>query len=511
MNYNKIIHSNFYIKFLKNIDNNKILFYRYNNNEKTYNDLKNYGAKLFNFLDQFKIRKKVIFTYSNKSFEMYSSIMPIFLQNCIWVPLSIHYPTERLKLIFEQLKPDLFLYDNNNESFLSFLKKNKVKCVNFKSIYRVKLSKKYLDNIFKKKILKTNINSTCMVYFTSGSTNVPKGIKISQKNLLIDVIDQKYHLFKNKIKNPVFGDYYDTAFSIFFDIFFPAVLLGAAISPGKTKFENSIPLEHIKENKVNVFIGVPSTIQLIKNYHKNKKTDLIFDVFILTGEPFLMKLIPYIYKIFKIKKLFNCYGSTETSNWTFFHKCSPNDLIKFPDEPYTPIGKPFRNAKLKIKNKELVIKGPTVSQGYIEQVQNKGVFVLNNKNKDNVYYTSDLVKKSFSKYFCIGRKSNLVKIRGYRVDISEIEYVLKKNKQIDNVIIYEKNKSNYENYLVAIILSKKKILDTVLVSYLTTKLPQYMIPKKFYFVKKLKLNSNGKVDRKKNILIFDKKLLRLHS
>ena len=140
-----------------------------------------------------------------------------------------------------------------------------------------------------------------------------------------------------------------------------------------------------------------------------------------------------------------------------------------------------------------------------------GVFVLNNKNKDNVYYTSDLVKKSFSKYFCIGRKSNLVKIRGYRVDISEIEYVLKKNKQIDNVIIYEKNKSNYENYLVAIILSKKKILDTVLVSYLTTKLPQYMIPKKFYFVKKLKLNSNGKVDRKKNILIFDKKLLRLQS
>lgn len=198
MNYNKIIHSNFYNKFLKNIDNNKILFYRYNNNEKTYNDLKNYSAKLFKFLDQFKIKKKVIFTYSNKSFEMYSSIMPIFLQNCIWVPLSIHYPTERLKLIFEQLKPDLFLYDNNNESFLSFLKKNKVKCVNFKSIYRVKLSKNYLDNIFKKKILKTNINSTCMVYFTSGSTNIPKGIKISQKNLLIDVIDQKYHLFKNK-------------------------------------------------------------------------------------------------------------------------------------------------------------------------------------------------------------------------------------------------------------------------------------------------------------------------
>ena len=51
---------------------------------------------------------------------MYSSIMPIFLQNCTWVPLSIHYPIERLKLIFEQLKPDLFLYDNQTNHLSLF-------------------------------------------------------------------------------------------------------------------------------------------------------------------------------------------------------------------------------------------------------------------------------------------------------------------------------------------------------------------------------------------------------
>ena len=101
MNYNKIVQSNFYNKFFKNINEDKTLFYRYKNDEKTYNDLKNYGAKLFKFFDQSNIKKKVIFTYSNKSFEMYSSIMPIFLQNCIWVPISIHYPIERVKLIMD--------------------------------------------------------------------------------------------------------------------------------------------------------------------------------------------------------------------------------------------------------------------------------------------------------------------------------------------------------------------------------------------------------------------------
>ena len=49
MNYNKIVQSNFYKKFLKNINDDKTLFYRYNNDEKTYGDLKNYGAKLFKF------------------------------------------------------------------------------------------------------------------------------------------------------------------------------------------------------------------------------------------------------------------------------------------------------------------------------------------------------------------------------------------------------------------------------------------------------------------------------
>ena len=49
----------------------------------------------------------------------------------------------------------------------------------------------------------------------------------------------------------------------------------------------------------------------------------------MTGEPFHLSLLKYIFKNFDFNKLFNCYGGTEMSNWVYYHDCKKNDLINY--------------------------------------------------------------------------------------------------------------------------------------------------------------------------------------
>ena len=141
---------------------------------------------------------------------MYSSIFPILISGNTWVPLSINLPLDKIKNIVQQINPDLCIHDNCNPKIIKFLKK-KVKCLKFKDIKANSNIKVSALN----EIKNLDINSTAFIYFTSGSTGLPKGIRVSHRNIISDVYEQKKYLYKNNIKNLIFGDYYDTAFSIF--------------------------------------------------------------------------------------------------------------------------------------------------------------------------------------------------------------------------------------------------------------------------------------------------------
>jgi acyl-CoA synthetase (AMP-forming)/AMP-acid ligase II len=242
----------FYNKILKNM-NSKRIFYRYYDKFYNYKDFKNFSLKLLSYFDKnnFLNKRITIVTYSNKSFEMYASIFSILISNFIWVPISTKYPPKRILNICSQIKPDIFLYDIDiNKKLKNHISKNfNCKFINYKTISNYTISKKIKINNIIKNILYHN---TAFIYFTSGSTGNPKGIKISHFNIIHQVFYQQKYLYKNFTKNLVFGDYYDTAFSIFFDIYFPAIYFRACISPSLKKYESFLIKEHFLKNKVNV-------------------------------------------------------------------------------------------------------------------------------------------------------------------------------------------------------------------------------------------------------------------
>jgi len=485
----------YYYKTFNNFKKKKI-FFKYYNKIKTYSESLEYAIKILSLISDRPKKKNInIYTYSNKSFEMYSSIFAILISGATWIPLSTNYPINKIQKITDQIKPDLFFFDHKNENVKKLFNKHGVKCINFHSIHKLKTKQINL----KKYIKELNLNSIAFIYFTSGSTGEPKGIKISHKNIISDVLLQKKHLYKDSTNNLVFGDYYDTAFSIFFDIYFPAIFFGSIICPAQKQQEIFLPVTHIKKNNVNVLVCVPSTIQRIKDYYGNTSVNHQFKMLILTGEPFFLNLLKYMFEKLKFNKLYNCYGATEMGNLVFYHKCNKNDYKRFKKYNLVPIGKKFSTVKTHVVNGELIVQGPMISQGYLNKKLNLGKFEFNKKNKFN---TSDSVINYKGALICKGRKDKMVKIRGYRVEIPEIEAHLRKLDYVKQAVVFQKESKKYHNYLISVISSSRQINTNKVRKDLLNHCPNYMIPKLIHITKTLPLNNNGKIDRKKIQKLF---------
>ena len=112
-------------------------------------------------------------------------------------------------------------------------------------------------------------------------------------NIISDIFEQKKHLLKRYSK--LYLELLDTAFNIF-------LIFWINLSPGKD--ELFLPISHIEKKSSKCFCNVPSEFKKL-GYHGNESFKNKFKIIILTGEPFYLNLLSYIFNKFKFKKIFN--------------------------------------------------------------------------------------------------------------------------------------------------------------------------------------------------------------
>jgi len=477
----------FYHRILNNLSSNKI-FYKYNHINYKYLDLRKIFFSFIKFLEsREKSKNNKICVISEKSFLSYSISISILLSNNTWIPLSSKLPKYRLIKMIKLLNPDIIIVDNKNSKHLKVLKKTFF-------ITTINELNKYRGSRLKKFLITHKPNDIAVIFFTSGSTGEAKGIEIKQSNFLPSFFSQIERIYKNN-KKMVFADFHDLSFIISLNILIPCVYSKSTIVPAISNFDNIFPHKHIKKNKVNVLITVPSFMNQIKKISNENTMLNNLKLVVMCGETFHYNLLNYIIENCKKSRIFNCYGSTELSPWVFSYEYKKSDHKIIKKLKIVPIGKKFKFVKFIIHKRELIISGPSVVQGYLNNISDNKKFIL--KKPYNSFKTGDIALKTRNLIFIKGRKDTQIKMHGFRVDLLDIESTLKINKNISNAIVIVKKKDRYNKIIIALVETKKNLVENHISNFLESKLPFYMMPNKYQIFKNFPKNKNGKVDRKK--------------
>tara|TARA_B100001059_G_C17827775_1_gene582556 strand:+ start:863 stop:2356 length:1494 start_codon:yes stop_codon:yes gene_type:complete len=462
------------------LSNNKFISYK-----NLLNDAENLSYKL----STIGIRKDdPICIISEKSFEAYKLILACIKIGAPYFFLDPDQPKQRMLEIIKISQAKLILTEKKN---------NIQKSVLIKSLFTKKKFKKKLE------IKESAFINDAYYMFTSGSSGKPKGAIISQHNIkyLIDWANYEYNFNNSTIHtalNPIFFD--NSVFDFYATLGNGGTLV---VLTNKEILDPQIVSRVLEKNKCNSWFSVPSLIKFylsLKIFHKRNFKKL--KRFIFGGEGFPTKQLKDLYNIYGNSKIYsNVYGPTECTCICSSYDVKKEDMIS--NNNFPPIGNlnyyfnGFLYDEIKKKSAkqgELVLLGPAVGKGYLENLDNSGFKInpIEKRYKEISYFTGDIMKYDKKKRLIfVSRKDNQIKHMGFRIEIEEIESRIRKIKFVDDVVITFISNLN-KSMLLASIKTKKKIN----LNYKKI-LPKYMTPKYTRLVKDLPKNKNGKFDRLK--------------
>jgi len=349
------------------------------------------------------------------------------------------------------------------------------------------------------------------IMYTSGSTGHPKGIMHTHHSGLSYA---RWAANEYKIEP---SDRLTNHAPLHFDLstfdFFAGAIAGATtvIVPEEVpKFPASYA-QLLADERITIFFTVPfALIQLLLRGALDRHDLSSLRWIVFGGEPFPTKHLRALMATLPHARFSNIYGPAEVNGVTFYHV---PDLPQDRNEPI-PIGTLCPNVEGLVVDQdaqqvprgesgELLIRSPTMMQSYWQRPDlNEKAFYRRpiTDNYEHVFYrTGDIVRlEPDGNYAFLGRQDRQIKIRGYRVELDEIEAALVAHEQVEEaavVVIADPQGSHHIH--AAVTLKSGTILSPAnLLKHAAEKLPPYAIPAVFQTVDAFPRTSSGKIDRR---------------
>jgi amino acid adenylation domain-containing protein len=493
-------------KSVADLFNEQVLLYGneialfFKNEEITYNQLNEKAEKIAAYLQQNRIGKEdIVALLFDKSPEMIYAILGVVKSGAVYLPLDPTHPEDRLNFVLEDSGAKIILSHSDFNLKLANLSLKNILCID-SELPKLSFS-----------AVSIHPDDTLYIIYTSGSTGRPKGCKISHRNVV--------RLMKNEKHDFAFSntDVWIMAHAYYFD-FSVWEMYGAFLYGGKLVIPFADEVKDVNKlhalvckHGVSVLNQTPLAFNFFmeeefnKNIHELNK-HLRYVIF--GGDkldPSKLKKWTEFYPLNQIKMI-NMYGITETTVHVTYYEITEND-VNTPG--VSPIGRPLPETKIYLLNEnlqhvpvgvvgEMYVGGTGVCKGYLNREElTQERFVKNPFNaNETLYKTGDQARwTSDKKLDYLGRIDFQVKIRGYRIELGEIESVLNSCKGVkQGVVIAVDNKG--ESQLAAYLVSDNSFNTEELRAEMQSKLPEYMIPAYFVEIESIPLTSNGKLDKK---------------
>lgn len=481
--------------------------YEYAGTRLSYQELKRQSDALGSYLlkNVTTDKQRPIIVYGHMSPLMIIAFLGSIKSGRAYVPVDVSMPVERIEQIKKAANPALFIC---TEALPSNLIISDCPILNPENL--VDSLQNHLDETPHPEACVKNDDNYYIIY-TSGSTGNPKGVQISQNNLVSfsNWILQDFSLEQGLR----FLNQAPFSFDLSVMDLYPCLLSGGTLVPlDKTISANLKDLYfEIPVQNLDVWISTPSFAELcLLDANFNQENNPNLTRFLFCGEVLAKKTALELLNRFPDAVIYNTYGPTEATVAVTQVKVTRELLEAYPSLPLGVIKPDMRLHIIDQESGELVpdgqkgeivLIGASVSKGYLNEPEKTAQVFFDYKGYQ-AYHTGDagLIKDGY--LFFQGRLDFQIKLHGYRIELEDIENNLKKVSLIHNCAIIPKIKDDKVEMLVAQVIpstndfEKEYQLSAAIKKELKKFMPAYMIPRKWIYKTEFPLTMNSKIDRK---------------
>ncbi|KAI4484951.1 hypothetical protein M0802_012924 [Mischocyttarus mexicanus] len=482
--------------------NDQIIEVTYKQLDKLTNKL---ARSLKKYADKTEITGQPLVVVSMKPTEKLPIILLSILKaGMVYLPLDPEFPSARLKHILQEAEPTVVMLEKDANI----------------SLYTGTITKTYEQLLDEARVecdydleYDDNPKQLAIILYTSGSTGIPKGVLIRHSTILNRLnwqwrelpylMDENRCIFKTALT------FVDSVPEIWGPLLKGRTLV---VVPKEVTRNPERFVRILEKHEIRRLVLVPSLLRSMLMYLKlqNKNVLSTLKLWICSGETLSVSLATEFFVTFHNdnRMLANFYGSTEIMGDVTYHIMQSRNDLQLLEK--VPIGKPLDNCIVYLVNEnmrlvpqgeigELLVAGRNLAAGYLRDRESHR-FLDNpyaiDPEYSRLFRTGDYAKIVKGTMVYEGRVDSQVKIRGHRVDLSEVEKLVSKISEIDKVVILCYKPGDLSQELLAFITVKEntKICNRDIEVSLQKRMPLYMQPQ-VIIVNQIPLLTNGKTDR----------------